>query len=80
MHAQYQGCAVAPGTDPLSLVGRHILHLFVDEDNKWYEGYILSYSPQTNHHEVAYNEEEQTCLSRHTVVCRAAQEAGAPHQ
>jgi len=65
MHVQYQGCAVVPGTDPLSLVGRHILHLFIDQDSgceHWYEGYILSYSPQTNQHEVAYVEEENTCL------------------
>jgi len=39
--------------------------LFIDQDSgceHWYEGYILSYSLQTNQHEVAYVEEENTCL------------------
>ena len=46
--------------DPLSLVGRRVLHKFIDEQSqeKWYEGFILGYNPTTKMHEVAYVEEE----------------------
>ena len=54
---------ITPDTDPLSLVGRHIIHLFEDKDSEkdhWYEGYILNYIPQSNQYAVAYVEEEET--------------------
>ena len=48
--------------DPLSLVGRHIYHRFIDESNSgsedWYEGFILSYNATTRLHEIAYVEED----------------------
>ena len=53
---------ITPDTDPLSLVGRHIIHLFVDKNSgkdHWYEGYILNYIPQSNQHAVAYYDEEE---------------------
>jgi len=64
-HDKHQNCSAAPDADPLSLVGKHILHLFIDKDSgceHWYEGYILSYHPQSNKHEIAYVEEEDSCF------------------
>ena len=56
---------IMDNTDPLWLVGRPILHKFIDEhsrEEEWYEGYILSYNAATKMHEVAYVEEEQHCF------------------
>ncbi len=58
-------------SDPLSLVGSHISHKFVDEhsgEETWYEGFILGYNTATKMHEVAYVEEVNSCYFNLTVV------------
>ena len=52
---------VVDSPDPLSLVGRHIHHRFIDESGleDWYEGFILGYNTTTKLHEVAYVVEEE---------------------
>lgn len=50
--------------DALSLVGKHISHKFVndtDQQEVWYEGFIVGYDVATKMHEVAYVEEEDHC-------------------
>lgn len=45
---------------PESLVGRKVLHKFqVEGEEKWYNGYVVSYNAVTHLHEVAYDEEEE---------------------
>lgn len=47
---------------PDSLVGRDICHKFnVDGEEKWFNGYVISYNAVTHLHEVSY-EGEQTCF------------------
>ena len=44
---------------PESLVGKKVLHKFqVEGEEKWYNGYVVSYNAVTHLHEVAYDEEE----------------------
>ena len=48
---------------PESLVGREILHRFeVEGKEKWYAGHVVSYNAVTHLHEVAYDEEEESCF------------------
>ena len=45
---------------PESLVGKKVLHKFqVEGEEKWYNGYVVSYNAVTHLHEVAYDEEEE---------------------
>ena len=42
-----------------SLVGRRVLHRFeVKNEEKWFSGFIVSYSPRSCIHEIAYEGEE----------------------
>ena len=45
---------------PESLVGKKVLHKFqVEGEEKWYNGYVVSYNAVTHLHEVAYDKEEE---------------------
>ena len=50
-----------PTSDPHSLVGKNILHKFILESGEvhWFGGVIVAYNPETQTHEVAYNDEEE---------------------
>lgn len=46
-----------------SLVGRRVLHRFeVENEERWFSGFIVSYNPGTRLHEIAYDGEEQHCF------------------
>ena len=46
-----------------SLVGRRVLHRFeVENEEKWFSGFIVSYSPRSCLHEIAYEGEEEHCF------------------
>jgi hypothetical protein len=46
-----------------SLVGKRVLHRFeVENEEKWFSGIIMSYSPSSCLHEIAYEDEEEHCF------------------
>ena len=49
--------------DPMSLVGKQVLHKFMDEsDNEeWYSGYVVAYNSAKQLHEIAYENEDDHC-------------------
>ena len=49
--------------DPMTLVGKKVLHKFVDEsDNEeWYSGYVVAYNCAKQLHEIAYENEDDHC-------------------
>ena len=68
-HLQCDGhgtCSVVANTRSYtseSLVGRSVLHKFeVDNEGKWFSGFIVSYNPRTHLHEIAYDEEQEHCF------------------
>ena len=66
-HLQCHGtCSVIANTHSYtseSLVGRSVLHKFeVDNEEKWFSGFIVSFNPRTHLHEIAYDEEEEHCF------------------
>ena len=47
-----------------SLVERRVLHCFeVENEKKWFSGFIVSYSPRSRLYEVAYEGEEHCFFS-----------------
>ena len=53
-------CTSSPVHSSESLVGRRVSHKFeVDEEEKWFTGYVLSYNAGTNQHEITYEEDEE---------------------
>ena len=49
--------------DPMSLVGKQVLHKFMDETDReeWYSGYIVAYNCAKQLHEIAYENEDDHC-------------------
>ena len=49
--------------DPMSLVGKKVLHKFMDEGNneEWYSGYVVAYNSAKQLHEIAYENEDDHC-------------------
>ena len=49
--------------DPMSLVGKKVLHNFIDEsDNEeWDSGYVVAYNSAKQLHEIAYENEDDHC-------------------
>lgn len=46
-----------------SLVGRKVLHQFeVNNEERWFSGFIITYNPQTHLHEIVYDGEEEHCF------------------
>ena len=46
-----------------SLVGRRVLHRFqVDNEERWFSGFIVTYNPRAHLHEIAYDGEEEHCF------------------
>lgn len=48
--------------DPVQMVGKHISHRFISEDDEeevWYEGYIVGYNVATCMHELEYVESNE---------------------
>ena len=65
-HLQCEGASSAVhsnnGYTSESLVGRRVLHRFeVENEEKWFSGFIVSFSPRSCLHEIAYEGEEDHC-------------------
>lgn len=46
-----------------SLVGQKVLHRFeVDNEERWFSGFIVCYNPLTHLHEITYDGEEEHCF------------------
>ncbi len=49
-------------SSPYALVGHRIAHRFLScDEEKWYEGFVLTYNPQTQLHTVVYDGESENC-------------------
>ena len=62
-HLQCEGVPSTNSYTSESLVGKSVLHRFeVENDEKWFSGFIVSYSPTSCLHEIAYEGEEEHCF------------------
>lgn len=60
-HLQNEGaCSTSCSYSAQYLVGKTVLHKFlVNKDEKWFRGYIVNYSADTNEHEISYEDEDE---------------------